>query len=215
MDTQSKPRKKVHKSLWIILLAMGGLMMLAGVSIIAIFFIPENSLPPTIKEEVKKIQTEISKTVDEASNRGEMAITVGHIGGAAELELCDGTFTQVISYEEGGLQPTFLAHNGCGGSPVLYAELGSIVKVTSIEGVTKEYKVVSERILPQIGSYASDVVGLEGDILLQTCYWDWETMRFIGLESLEEKKTDKAPEPNTPDRGDGRELELLTPNKSE
>ena len=39
-----------------------------------------------------------------------------------------------------------------------------------------------ERDTPQWTTTAADIAGMGGELLLQTCYWDDDTMRFVALE---------------------------------
>lgn len=56
-------------------------------------------------------------------------VTLGASGGLSELNRCDGTFTEMRSYEHEGVPPIWAAHNNCGGDVVLPWRVGTEVIV--------------------------------------------------------------------------------------
>lgn len=106
-------------------------------------------------------------------------VRLGGLGGQKQVDRCDGSFIEIESYRiVQELQPTYSAHNGCGGGAILPLQVGSQLFVNG-----DKYVVVSLRDLPKT-SKVSQIVGMDGDIILQTCYWRSNTMKFIGIEKI-------------------------------
>jgi hypothetical protein len=108
-------------------------------------------------------------------------IVLGDSGGMPELDRCDGTFIHMEDYARvDNLQPTYAAHNNCGGEIILPLERGSRLMINN-----EEYEVVSVRNLPKEGSLASQLLGMSGEILIQSCYYLPNTyMHFIGISKV-------------------------------
>lgn len=103
------------------------------------------------------------------------SVTLGDPGGERELDQCSGDFTEMVDYRRDGVPQTFAAHNNCGGDAILPWELGQ--RFTAA-GVT--YEIVDIRTLPKRIATANDLVGLGGEIALQTCYYGQPRMKFVG-----------------------------------
>lgn len=119
---------------------------------------------------------------------GNPTVTLGGAGGQAELDVCDGTFIEMTQYDPGGeldLPPTYSAHNGCGGDIILHLAVGTEVTVIDTAGQGTDYVITEELTTRQFATATSDLTGLDGDLLLQSCFWDNTTMRFISLEATE------------------------------
>ena len=108
-------------------------------------------------------------------------ITLGGEGGIAQLDECDGRFTEMISYRLDGVPPLFAAHNNCGGDIILGWELGQRVRVTGSDIV---YEVVEERHTPK-WSNVDVLVGMSGEFMVQTCFYGENRMRFLALAPVE------------------------------
>ncbi len=104
-------------------------------------------------------------------------ITLGGEGGLAQLDECDGTFTEMISYRLDGVLPLFAAHNNCGGDVILGWELGQRV---TVQGSDIVYEVVEERHTPK-WSDVDALVGMSGEFMVQTCFYGENRMRFLAL----------------------------------
>lgn len=104
-------------------------------------------------------------------------ISLGGEGGMRELDRCDGTFTEMISYRVDDVPPLFAAHNDCGGDIILGWDLGQRVRVAG-SGVV--YEVVEERHTPK-WSDVDALVGMAGEFVVQTCYYGENRMRFLAL----------------------------------
>lgn len=104
-------------------------------------------------------------------------IRLGGEGGMVELDHCDGTFTEMVSYRIDDVLPLFAAHNNCGGDVILGWDLGQRVMV---EGSDVVYEVVEERHTPK-WSNVEALVGMTGEFMVQTCFYGENRMRFLSL----------------------------------
>lgn len=107
-------------------------------------------------------------------------IRLGGEGGMVELDRCDGTFTEMISYRIDGVPPLYAAHNNCGGDVILGWELGQRITVAGSDTV---YEVVEERHTPK-WSNVDELVGMAGELVVQTCFYGENRMRFLALEPV-------------------------------
>lgn len=103
-------------------------------------------------------------------------------GGVQELDSCDGTFTEMSSYEREGVPPVWAAHNNCHGDVLLPWDIGQHVQ---IEGSEQVYEVVDIRHTPQTWATTDDLIGLDGSFALQTCFYGEDQMKFVGLAPVE------------------------------
>jgi len=108
------------------------------------------------------------------------AVELGASGGTSELDRCDHTFTEMLSYETDGVPPVWAAHNNCGGDVVLPWEIGQQVEVAH-DGTTELYVVVDIRVTPKTWATTDDLIGITGDFALQSCFYGENRMRFVGL----------------------------------
>lgn len=109
------------------------------------------------------------------------AVTLGVRGGIPELDRCDGTFTEMLSYERDGVPPVWAAHNNCAGDVILGWETGQRVQLTGSDQV---YEVTDIRYTSKIWSSTEDLVGLGGDLALQSCFYGEDRMKFVGLTEI-------------------------------
>ena len=125
----------------------------------------------------------IEQTIEEGGNP---TVTLGVAGGQVELDWCDGTFIQMAGYDPDGslgLPPTYSAHNACGGDVMLNLPVGTEMTVIDSDGISADYVITDEMRTQQFSTATSDLTGLDGDLILQSCFWDNATMRFISLEA--------------------------------
>ncbi|MTE24200.1 MULTISPECIES: hypothetical protein [Microbacterium] len=166
----------------IVLGALGGVLVLGGAAILAgVAFAPEQ-----VERTYGAVKTSIDKTVDEVQEQvfEELpTVTIGVEGGLAELDRCDGTFTIMRSYEREGVPETGAAHNNCGGDVLLAWDEGQKIRIAGRDEV---YEVVDIRYTSKIWSSTDDLVGLGGDIALQSCFYGEDRMKFVGLAPVEE-----------------------------
>ena len=142
--------------------------------------------PEWTEEVVGNAVAQVQQTAVDAGVTPPPLLTLAGPGGQAELDRCDGTWTQMVQYIEGGVpQPVHSAHNGCGGNPLLTLEMGGTIDVRQLDGTVVTYQAVDERRVAQVGTTTADIMGMGGDLILQTCFWDNATMRFLGLSPVE------------------------------
>lgn len=134
--------------------------------------------PDFVARAAGSVKVEIDRQVHRILTPDELpVIRLGPEGSLIELDLCDGTFTEMVSYRMDGVPPLYAAHNNCGGDILLGWEIGERVR---IEGSDTVYTVVEERHTPK-WSHIEKLVGMSGEIVLQTCYYGENRMRFLGL----------------------------------
>ncbi|WP_162238899.1 hypothetical protein [Microbacterium sp. Leaf320] len=104
-------------------------------------------------------------------------ITLGAEGGTRELDACTGEFTEMITYRDAAVPPLYAAHNNCGGDIILGWQLGTRVQVAGSDTV---YEVVDERRTPK-GAPVDTLAGIDGELLVQTCFYGEDQMRFLAL----------------------------------
>ncbi len=110
-------------------------------------------------------------------------VRLGGDGGAAELDRCDGTFTHMIDYTRKALPPVWAAHNSCGGDTILPLQIGDQLQVEH-DGASGLYTIVETRTVPKTWSSTDELVGLRGELALQTCFYGVNDMTFLGLEPV-------------------------------
>lgn len=106
-------------------------------------------------------------------------VALGVSGDERELDRCDGTFTEMARYQQPGTVPTWAAHNNCGGDVILPWEVGQQL---SIDGTT--YVVVDIRMLPKRVATSEDLLGMPGELTLQTCLYGQQMMKFVGVKKV-------------------------------
>ena len=104
-------------------------------------------------------------------------IRLGAEGGMVELDHCDGTFTEMVSYRIDDVLPLFAAHNNCGGDVILGWDIGQRVTVAGSDAI---YEVVEERHTPK-WSNVEKLAGMTGEFMVQTCFYGENKMRFLSL----------------------------------
>lgn len=165
----------------IIMGALGGVLIVGGGAVLAgLAFAPEEmergygTLKVAFDSTVETVQEEVFEQLP--------TFTIGVVGDIPELDRCDGTFTIMRSYEHEGVPETAAAHNNCGGDIVLSWEEGQ--RVQSSDGDI--YEVIDIRYTSKIWATTDDLVGLQGDLALQSCFYGEDKMKFVGLELVEE-----------------------------
>jgi len=113
-------------------------------------------------------------------------ITVKNSGGQEAIDACLGGLTEMpqvsdyLTQVEGSSKKYYPIHNECGGRPILDLVNDDIV---SVNGVL--YKVVDAKVVKR-GDKASQLLGIKGTVLLQTCFdAPSKKMRVVGLEPFE------------------------------
>lgn len=166
------------------LMATAGALTIAGAGIATWALIQPEEAERTISSAVGSYRQVTQQAADAVLREGVPHVTLGDPGGQAELDACTGEFVEMVEYAEfhPGLQPTYSAHNGCGGDVLLPWELGQEVDITGTDGQTRRYVVTDERVTAQVGVTTADIAGMDGELLLQTCFWVADDMRFVALE---------------------------------
>ena len=108
-------------------------------------------------------------------------VRLGPLGHRSELNWCDGRFIQMREYQIRDVLPVYAAHNDCGGDIILRWEVGDIVRIS---GRDELYEVVDERHTPKWAEVKS-LRGMTGELLLQTCFYGQDKMRFLALQPVQ------------------------------
>ncbi|MFJ4998140.1 hypothetical protein ACIP5T_08305 [Microbacterium sp. NPDC088619] len=167
-DPVRRPRRRVGLLFASILLVGLGASFLC-VSVLA---------PDLVDKVTGDVKVSVEETLHQVFSPDELpVIRLGAEGGMVELDHCDGTFTEMVSYRIDDVLPLFAAHNNCGGDVILGWELGQRVMV---EGSDIVYEVVEERHTPK-WSDVEALAGMTGEFMVQTCFYGENKMRFLSL----------------------------------
>lgn len=107
-----------------------------------------------------------------------LTLNIAGYGDQPEIDACIGWIV-LTRYQHNGIQPTLAEHNTCGGAAILALPIGSRLQLAGA-GLDGLYEIVDSRDVPQQGT-TLDIQGMSGEILAQSCYFDSQYMRFIGL----------------------------------
>ncbi|KQQ62663.1 hypothetical protein [Microbacterium sp. Leaf320] len=107
------------------------------------------------------------------------SVRLGASGSAIDLDRCDGTFTEMVDYRQREVPPVWAAHNNCGGDTILPWKEGQRFLVGD-----EEYEVVEVRLLPKYTATPKDLLGMKGELALQTCLYGEPLMSFVGATSV-------------------------------
>ncbi len=127
--------------------------------------------------------------IEQSKNDGIPTVTLGPEGGPSAIDTSpSGEFVEMASYRvQAGLQPVFAAHNGSGGDILLPWANGQEVDVVATDGTVTRMRVTDMRDTPQYGVTTADILGMAGSIVLQSCYWTSDEMKFVALTPLGEE----------------------------
>jgi hypothetical protein len=132
--------------------------------------------PPAAVAPAAVEQQEIE--VDAAPVASSWSIGVSAFGWQAELDACQWVLLDMVASVP---LPIVAAHNYCGGGIVLEMEPGDTVSLSGY-GFDGTYVVTGSRDAWTGGDAASAVAGMDGEVVLQTCYWnDDGTERLVSL----------------------------------
>ena len=138
--------------------------------------------PDLVDRVAGEVKVAVQKQVHQIVSPDELpVIRLGGEGGMVELDHCDGTFTEMVSYRVDGVLPLYAAHNNCGGDVILGWDLGQRVRV---DGSDIVYEVVEERHTPK-WSNVDQLVGMSGEFMVQTCFYGQNRMRFLALAPVD------------------------------
>lgn len=107
-----------------------------------------------------------------------LTLNIAGYGNQADIDACIGWII-FTPYEGHNVQPTIAEHNNCGGAAILNLPIGAQLRLAG-SGLDGLYEIVDSRDAPQNGT-TLDIQGIAGEILAQSCYFNSDYMRFIGL----------------------------------
>lgn len=114
-------------------------------------------------------------------------VNLGPVG-TGEVALDDGgwrEFIELTDYRVVEIPPVFAAHNNRGGDILLNWEVGQRVFVTDENGDRGGiYEVAGDRFTPKWGP-VTQLAGMTGDLILQSCFYGEDRMRFVSLTRVE------------------------------
>lgn len=150
---------------------------------LGVAFLAASTFAPALVDKVTgDVKVAVQKQLHQIVAPDELPmIRLGAAGGMVELDHCDGTFTEMVSYRVDEVLPLFAAHNNCGGDVILGWEIGQRVMVAGSDIV---YEVVEERHTPK-WSNVEELVGMSGEFMVQTCFYGENKMRFLALAPVE------------------------------
>lgn len=162
---------------------LGVLLIFSGLS----FFVGNSVAPETTSRIVygskAKIENRIQK-IQEKTTGEYPTVTLGPEGGLWEMNNTYKMFIEMVSYRYPNVPPVYAAHNGYGGDIILNWEKGQKVNVVG-RGKDGVYVVVGDLQTPK-NIMVSDLTSLTGTIVLQSCFYGVDVMRFVELAPLEE-----------------------------
>lgn len=100
-------------------------------------------------------------------------VTIVNSGGQEAVNACAGGLTRWFENVDG--KPYYPIHRGCGGTPILSLHLGDRVLVDGTPWLVTDSRDVAR------GATYAEAAGLDGQILVQTCYPDPSVMRIVAL----------------------------------
>lgn len=116
--------------------------------------------------------------VEAAPVAASWGIGIGAFGWQAELDACQWVLLDMVASVP---LPIVAAHNYCGGGIVLEMQPGDTVTLSGY-GYDGTYVVTGSRDAWTGSDAASAVAGMDGEVVLQTCYWnDDGTERLVSL----------------------------------
>ena len=110
---------------------------------------------------------------------------VANAGTQAQVNACTGGVTNMtavtdyLTKVEGKTKTYYPIHNECGGRPILSLKVGQTVLIDNVG----KYKVVDTRDVAR-GAKASELVGMPGSALIQTCHDSGPMMRVVALAKI-------------------------------
>ncbi|NLC97717.1 MAG: hypothetical protein GX678_01380 [Actinomycetales bacterium] len=169
-------KTKKRSSRWLTVLAT--LLILVGIGTIGVTVL----FPDRAEKTVGQVRIATGQVVMKVSGQKYPRVTLGPQGNKAALDRCDGSFIEMGAYHLEGLQPVYAAHNACKGEAILPLRVGDLVEVTD-RGL---YEIVDQRDLKKTWSTTDQLLGMQGDFILQTCYYGENRMKFIALAPAED-----------------------------
>ena len=138
--------------------------------------------PASLERAVGETKVAVEQVVEDTVAPAEYpTIRLGGVGGRKALDRCNGKFIEMRSYRMRDVPPVYAAHNVCGGDVILRWKVGDTVR---IDGRDTLYRVVEKRHTPK-WSLVTKLRGMKGELVVQTCYYGQNKMRFLGLEPIQ------------------------------
>lgn len=167
---------RLRRGLVIIIMVLAVILIVVGLSISVL----QLASPQTVERSYGALRNLVVETQAQVSSEPP-TVRLGSEGGLALLDACDGSFSEMVSYREPGAIPVYAAHNNCGGDIIHPWQVGQEVR---IQGREQLYEVVEVRNTPKQWGTTDDLKGLAGDLALQTCYYGFDEMKFVGLAPI-------------------------------
>lgn len=159
---------------------LGTATLAAAVALLLLQIFAPTQLERAVGEAQVTVAAAAADIVQQIVPESYPTITLGKLGGKRELNRCDGSFTEMQSYRITGVLPVYAAHNNCGGAIILGWRMGEKVKITGSELI---YEVIDERHTKKWANIAS-LRGMKGELLVQTCFFGQNKMRFLALRPV-------------------------------
>lgn len=183
---EPKRRKRAKRIAGII----GAALIAAAIAVAIIVLVGMLVAPDQTEKIVGETTTAVTHSVRKVAGV-EPKVILGQVGDQADIDSCPGYWVHMASYNNGtGFDvPVYSAHNGCvgfgdRGDVILPLGIGDTIQIEDEHGVTRSHKVTEIRNLPQHSTTTDALKGMSGPLILQTCYWDNATMKFISVTPI-------------------------------
>jgi hypothetical protein len=164
------------------------LLIFLGIALLgtwgAINFFGDNIVSEVKKSEAETI--EVQKQVSpitpaiETVEVKRYTIHISNEGGEPEMDACANGFTNMTVYKNLGEHKLLSQHNHCGGDIIIPMEQDDHV---IIEG-DQEYVITELRETTKT-SRTSEIKDMNGEVILQSCYYRENRMKFVALTPVE------------------------------
>lgn len=131
-----KPAPRGRRIRRIIGHVVGGLLMTVSAGMLILTL----TAPPTIEQGYAQLRGTINDVSASASEaQGVLpSVKLGVQGRQDELDWCDGTFIEMVSYQSAEqIPPHYADHNSCGGDVVLNRTVGTQLTIDELVGLCK------------------------------------------------------------------------------
>ncbi|MFK4788730.1 hypothetical protein [Microbacterium sp. ZW T5_56] len=161
--------------------------------IIAAFALPDvtekvtGAVTVAVTGTYENIRSQVAVITGQPESATLPSVELGPVGtGEAAL---DGAgwrqFIELTDYRVVDIPPVFAAHNNRGGDILLNWEIGQRVYVSDDDGGRGgTYEVAGDRFTPKWGP-VTQLAGMTGDLILQSCFYGEDRMRFVSLIRVE------------------------------
>ncbi|MGO3031983.1 MAG: hypothetical protein ACTIH8_01385 [Microbacterium gubbeenense] len=164
----------------IVLGALGGLLIVGGGALLVGVLLQPQLVEKVYGDTKTKVQDTVASVQQDVFDELPPG-SCGARGVLAAADPCAGTSTFMTASAGEANPPPAAAHNNCKGDVLLRWEEGQQVH---IEGRDEVYEVVEIRYTSKIWNSTEELVGLQGDIALQSCFYGEDRMKFVGLEPV-------------------------------